>query len=144
MTKHWEVVSVYWPCRIFQDEAGRWPNADEELAVVIHEGTRPDNWDAGRERDVRLATMSEMSWVEDWRGAIMRAAEDKRRGMLHDSDKNAAHAAERRNAERAWESLQRFDTASQDGIMGAAAGLFRGASDVWRDHRMARGWGRNS
>lgn len=144
MTKHWEVVSVYWPCRIFVDEAGGWPNADEELAEVTHEGTRPDGWDARGERDVRLAAMSEMSWVEDWRCAITRAAEDKRRGMLHISDKNAAQAAEQRNAERAWETRQRFITASKGGFVGAATGLLQGASDVWRDSRLARGWGGNT
>ena len=144
MTKHWEVLSVYWPCRIFEDGAGRWPNADEELPEVIHEGTRPDDWDVRRERDVRLATMSEMSWVEEWRGAIMRAAEDKTRGILHVSDKNAAQAAEQRNAERAWDPRQRFAIASHDGFIGAAAGLLRGASDVLKDSRLARGWGGNA
>lgn len=144
MTKHWEVLSVHWPCRIYKDEAGSWPNADEEFVEVIHEGTRPDDWDARRERDVRLAIMSEKCWVEDWRGAIVRAAEDKRRGMLHISDKNAALEAEQRNAERAWESRQRFSIARQDGFIGAAAGLLRGASDTLRDSQMARGWGRNT
>lgn len=144
MTKHWEVLSVYWPCRIFEDETGGWPNADEEHAVMIHEGTRPDDWDVRRERDVRLATMSEMSWVEDWRGTIMRAAEDKRRGILHISDKNSAQAEEQRYAERAWETRERFAPASQASFTGAAAGFLRGAGDVMRDSRLARGWGGNT
>lgn len=144
MTKRWEVVGVHWPCRIFEDEAEGWPNADEELSEVIHKGIRPDDWDVRRERDVRLATMSETSWVEDWRAAIVRAAEENRRGMLHISDKNAAKAAEQRNAERAWETRQRFPTASQSGFIGAATGLLRGASDVLRDSQLARGWGANT
>lgn len=141
MTKHWEVLNVYWPCRIFEDDARGWPNSDEEHAEVIHEGIRPEDWDVRRERDVRLAIMSEMAWLEDWRRAIMRAAEDRRRGMLHIVDKNAAQAAEQRNIERAWETQQRLITSSQSGIIGAAAGLMRGASDVLRDSRLAQGWG---
>ncbi|MCJ1464818.1 hypothetical protein MMC07_003432 [Pseudocyphellaria aurata] len=142
MTKHWEVVCVYWPCRIFEDEAKGWPNADEEHPEVIHEGIRPDGCDVRRERDVRLATMSETSWVEDWRAAIVRAAEDQRRGTLRISDKNAANTAERRNAERAWETQQRFATASQSRFVGSVTGLLRGESD--RDSRLALGWGANS
>lgn len=116
----------------------------EEFAEAIHEGTRPDGWDVRREREVRLATMSEKSWVEDWRGAIVRAAEDKRRRMLHISDKNAALEAEQRNAERAWKSRQRFSIARQDGFIGAAAGLLGSASNMLRDSEMARRWGRDN
>ena len=102
MTKHWEVVYVNWPCRIFQNAEGQWPNADEEYPGLIHEGRRPDGWDARRDHDVRLAAMSEMSWVNEWQGAIVRAAEDRWRGMLSPADKHAARDAELRNAQRAW------------------------------------------
>lgn len=144
-TKHWEVVYVNWPCRIFATAEGQWPNADEESPRVIHEGRRPDGWDARRDHDVRLAAMSEMSWVSEWRGAIVRAAEDRWQGTLSPADKHAARDAEQRNAERAWETTQTANAAAQQGgIVGATIGLFRGASDVLRESRLSRGWGRDT
>ena len=141
MTRHWEVITVDWPCKIFQGADGRWPDADEEIPELIHHGKRPDHWIAAGGSDVRLATMSEMAWVEEWRGAIVRAAEDRRQGMLHGSDKDSARAAQQRHVERAREIGPQFTVAGAGGLMEAAVGLLRGASDVLRDSRMAGGWG---
>lgn len=136
MTKHWEAVYVDWPSRIFQDVEGHWPDADEESPGVIHEGRRPDGWDARRDQDVRLATMSERSWVNEWRSVIMRAAEDRRKGMVNADDLYAA---------RDRESRQRATSSADEGsFVGAAVGLLREASDVPRDSQMSREWGRDT
>lgn len=106
MTKKWEVVNISWPCRIYKDEdAGvSWPNADEEFPELIHEGIYPTNGGpSSRGQDeVRFATMTEPTWVEIWRGAIARAALDRRNGVvLGPLDLEATRAAEEINARRA-------------------------------------------
>lgn len=144
MTKHWKVVSVEWPCRIYQRPDGGWPNSDEQVPGLVHEGIStapPGTRGAGQ---ARVAVMSEAAWVESWRAAIMRAAESRTQGMLYASDRDATNAIERRNAERDWEMRQQTPTALRESFADAALGFLRGASDTLRNSRMERGWGENS
>ena len=143
MTRRWEMLYVDWPCRIYRRSDGSWPNMDEENPARIHEGVQSEAADAHATNNVRLAVMSEQEWVEGWRGAIVRAAEDRKQGRLYESDRRAATAVERRNAERRFESGQRAKDARRRGFVGATLGLISGAADTFRDFRMARGWGNN-
>ena len=133
-----------WPCRIFEHPDTGWSNADEDFPERVHQGIRPDERNARNYRDFRLAVMSEMAWVEGWRGAIIKAAESRKQGMLYAADRDATRAVEQRNAEREWESRQRATLAAQGRFVNTALGLIRGASDALRDSQMAVGWGGNT
>lgn len=143
MTKHWEVVNVNWPCRIYSS-GGALPNADEDFPDIVHEGVKPDDWDVIRDGEARIAVMSEKAWVEEWRIAIVRAAESRMQGMLYPVDKVHAMSVEQRNAERVVENRQRAAIASQGGFVDATLGLVRGVSDVFRESRLSGGWGGNT
>lgn len=106
MTKKWEVVKITWPCRIYKDESAgvEWPISDEESPELIHEGIYPavGSPSSRGQDDVRFATMTEPTWVENWRGSIARAALDRRDGVvLGPLDQEATRAAEEVNARRA-------------------------------------------
>lgn len=88
--------------------------------------------------------MSEAAWVEGWRAAIMRAAESRTQGTLYASDRDATNAIEERNAERDLEARQRTRIALLGSFADATMGLFRGASETWRNVRMSGGWGGNT
>lgn len=88
--------------------------------------------------------MSEKAWVEEWRIAIVRAAESRMQGMLYPVDKVHAMSVEQRNAERVVENRQRAAIASQGGFVDATLGLVRGVSDVFRESRLSGGWGGNT
>lgn len=144
MSKHWKVVSVEWPCRIFERPDGTWPNSDEEFPGLVHQGISvagPGTRGSGR---ARVAVMSEAAWVEGWKAAIMRAAESRTQGTLLASDRDATNAIEQRNADRDSEARQRTKTALLGSFADAAMGLVRGASETWRNARMSRGWGGNT
>ena len=115
--------------------------ADEDFPEIIHEGIQPGDWDVNRWGEARIAVMTEKSWVEEWRLAIVRAAENRVQGTLNPADKADAISAEQRNAERILENRQRATIASQGGFVDAAVGLVRGVSDVFRESRLNSGWG---
>ena len=144
MTKNWEVVSVDWPCRIYQRPDGGWPNSDEDIPSLIHEGISLAAPNTRGTDGIRVAVMSEAAWVESWRAAIVRAAESRTQGTLTASDRDATSAIEQRNAERDWEARQKFRTAHLGSVAEAALGFIRGASHTWRNTRMSRGWGANT
>lgn len=137
MTKKWEVVKIIWPCKIYRDEdvGATWPNADEESPDLIHEGTCPtDGSPSSRGQDnVRIATVTEPTWVEIWRSSIARAAIDRRNGVvLGPLDLEAARAVEEINARRAPQRGLGYGESSHG--MGP---LLRGM----RDFYIEQGWG---
>lgn len=144
MSQRWKVVSVEWPCRIFERPDGGWPNSDEEVPGLVHEGISEAGQGTRGAGRARVAVMTEAAWVEGWKAAIMRAAESRTEGTLYASDRDATNAIEQRNAERDDEARQRTRTALMGSFSNAAMGLFRGASDTWRNARMSRGWGGNT
>lgn len=132
-----------WPCRIYE-RAGQLPKADEDFPDQIHEGIRPDAWDFRNRGDMRIAVMSETTWVEEWRRAIVQAAESRKQGMLYPADRAAARSIEQRNVERALEYRQRTVVAGKGGFVDSTIGLVRGVSDAIRASQMAAGWGGNT
>lgn len=144
MTKRWQVVSVEWPCRIFQRPDGGWPNSDEEVPELVHEGIGVAAHGTRGAGQARIAVMSEADWVDLWRAAIIRAAESQTHGTLCASDREMTRAIEQRNAERDYEASQQTRIVLMGSLPNAAMGLLRGASDSWRNSQLARGWGRNT
>lgn len=140
MTKRWEVVNVNWPCRIYGHGAPL-PKADEDFPEIVHEGIQPVEWNVDRWGETRIAVMSEKTWVDGWRLAIVRAAENRMQGTLHPVDKAHAVSVEQRNTERSLENRQRAIAASQGGFVGATLGFVRGISDTFRESRLNAGWG---
>lgn len=134
---------MLWPCRIYGG-SGTLPNTDEDFPEIVHEGIKPDGWDVNHGGEARIAVMSEKKWVEEWRLAVVRAAENRMQGMLYPVDKVHAVSTEQRNAERILENRQRAAIASQGGFVDATLGLVRGVSDVFRESRLSGGWGSNT
>ncbi|KAI4225186.1 MAG: hypothetical protein L6R36_004090 [Xanthoria steineri] len=132
MTKRWEIFSVEWPCRIYQQPDGSWP--------VAHEFHPHIWWHEGREtndRRVRVAHITEEEWVEQWRLAVQLAAEGKKRGALNQADRRIAAEVEARSRQGTADR----NIAPETGFMVAATGLLTGVQGLMGQSRMAAGWG---
>ncbi|KAI4290423.1 MAG: hypothetical protein L6R35_000289 [Caloplaca aegaea] len=122
MTKRWEVFTVEWPCRIYRQVDGSWPDSYEENTEGSHEGQPTDG------PSVRIATMNESEWTEHWRLAIQMGAESKKRGTLTDADRYAARAIQERARQRREGSD--FVTSDSNGFLASAAGLLSGVQEA--------------
>ncbi|KAI4228755.1 MAG: hypothetical protein LQ349_006503 [Xanthoria aureola] len=132
MTKRWEIFSVEWPCRIYQQPDGSWPVAHEfHPHVWWHEGRETND------RRVRIAYITEEEWVEQWRLAVQLAAEGKKRGALNQADRRIAAEVEARSRQGTADR----NIAPETGFMVAATGLLTGVQGLMGQSRMAAGWG---
>ncbi|KAL8961871.1 MAG: hypothetical protein Q9193_001641 [Seirophora villosa] len=133
MTKRWEVFSVEWPCRIYQQADGSWPNSHQADTESVHEGQPTDS------PTVRIANMSESEWVEHWKLAIQMGAESKKQGTLTDADRRVAQAIE----EQARQRRQGNNSVSSNsnGFLASATGLLSGVQEVMARSQTLRGWG---
>ncbi|KAL8804630.1 MAG: hypothetical protein Q9182_002438 [Xanthomendoza sp. 2 TL-2023] len=133
MTKRWEVFSVEWPCRIYQQADGSWPWSDEFFPENhTHEGIPSPC------SNIRIAQMEETEWVRQWRSAVQLAAESKKRGTLTDADQQIAQEVEGRSRQR---PVDRTIVIQGSGILEAASGLLGGVQGFMSQSQMANGWG---
>ncbi|KAL8725264.1 MAG: hypothetical protein Q9166_007466 [cf. Caloplaca sp. 2 TL-2023] len=133
MTKRWEVFSVDWPCRIYQQPDRSWPCSHEFHAQEwTHEGRPTEN------SMVRIARVTETEWVMQWRLAVQLAAESKKHGALTNVDRRIAQEVEERSRQRA---ADRTVVMHDSGILAAATGLLSGVQGFMAHSQSASGWG---
>ncbi|KAL8900648.1 MAG: hypothetical protein Q9207_005594 [Kuettlingeria erythrocarpa] len=120
MTKRWEVFSVKWPCIIYQQADGTWPNFHQTDPDWVVEGRSMDD------RNVRAANLSECNWVEQWKLAIQLTAESRKRGTLTVADRRVAQAIE----DRTKQSQDNHVEARQNEFVASATGLLSGIQSV--------------
>ncbi|KAL9602783.1 MAG: hypothetical protein Q9219_001626 [cf. Caloplaca sp. 3 TL-2023] len=132
MTKRWEVFSVEWPCRIYQQADGSWPSTHETVLDIAHEG-QPTT-----DSKVRIAHMNEVEWVQKWKLAVQLAAESKKQGILTDADRRVAQAVEGRTRQQRAGGTA---VVQNNGVLAAATGLLSGVQDLMMHSQTLRGWG---